>query len=81
MTGWNRPWTGLFKRKKAQYPEGMSKPVNLNRVRKEKARADKRAKADQNAVKFGRSKAEKARDKAEQDNAITRLDAHKRETE
>lgn len=37
----------------------MGKPVNLNRYRKEKARAEKKARADQNAVKYGRSKAEK----------------------
>ncbi|MEL6518914.1 MAG: DUF4169 family protein, partial [Pseudomonadota bacterium] len=28
----------------------MSQPINLNRVRKDKARADKRAQADANAV-------------------------------
>ena len=38
----------------------MGKPVNLNRYRKEKARAEKKARADQNAVKFGRSRSEKA---------------------
>ncbi|WP_424833728.1 DUF4169 family protein [Ruegeria sp.] len=37
----------------------MSTPVNLNRYRKDKARAEKKARADQNAVKFGRSKPEK----------------------
>jgi hypothetical protein len=58
----------------------MSKtPVNLNRVRKEKARAEKRARADENAVKFGRSKAERTRDEQETARSITRLDQHKRE--
>ena len=37
----------------------MVKPVNLNRFRKEKARAAKKARADENAVKFGRTKAQK----------------------
>ncbi len=37
----------------------MGKPVNLNRYRKEKARAEKKARADQNAASFGRTKAEK----------------------
>ncbi|MEX0319740.1 MAG: DUF4169 family protein [Ruegeria sp.] len=41
-----------------------SGPVNLNRYRKEKARAEKKARADQNSIAFGRSKAEKDLDKA-----------------
>jgi hypothetical protein len=55
------------------------KPVNLNRVRKEKDRAEKRARADANAVKFGRTKARKASDAAAAGKAASRLDAHKRE--
>lgn len=55
----------------------MSKPVNLNRFRKDKARAEKKARADQNAVKFGRTKAEKDRDRAENKLAERRLDGHK----
>ena len=55
----------------------MATPVNLNRYRKEKARAEKKARATENAVKFGRTKAEKS-----SDNAVTaldqkRLDGHK----
>ncbi len=57
----------------------MSKPVNLNRVRKDKARAEKRARADENAVKHGRTKSEKARDTAEVTSLRAKLDAHKRE--
>lgn len=52
------------------------KPVNLNRFRKQKARAEKRARADANAVKFGRSKAEKTAESAEITRAKTRLDGH-----
>ena len=37
----------------------MSTPVNLNRFRKAKARADKKARAEENAVKFGLSKSDK----------------------
>ena len=37
-------------------------PVNLNRFRKDKARAEKRARADENAARFGRTRAEKAAD-------------------
>ena len=54
----------------------MGKPVNLNRYRKEKARAEKKARADQNAVKFGRSKAEKAEAKFEQDKLRRDVDHH-----
>ena len=55
------------------------KPVNLNRYRKDKARAEKRARADENAVKFGRSKAIAAKDKATQEKLEQHLDGHKRE--
>tara|TARA_Y100000815_G_scaffold257702_1_gene266498 strand:+ start:200 stop:376 length:177 start_codon:yes stop_codon:yes gene_type:complete len=55
----------------------VSKPVNLNRYRKDKARADSKARADQNAVKFGRTKAEKDREKAQSALADRRLDGHK----
>ena len=37
----------------------MSTPVNLNRFRKAKARADKKARAEENAAKFGLSKSDK----------------------
>lgn len=57
----------------------MTQPVNLNRVRKEKAREERKAQADANAAKFGRTKAEKSRDKAETDKAARHLDGHKRE--
>ena len=57
----------------------MSQPVNLNKFRKTKARADNTTRAEANAVKFGRTKAEKqaqvSQDKAE----AHRLDQHKRE--
>lgn len=57
----------------------MSQPVNLNRFRKEKARADKKARADENAVKFGRSKAEKDLDRARAEKAARDLDGKHRE--
>lgn len=38
------------------------KPINLNKARKARARADAKAKADQNAVRFGRTKAEQVLD-------------------
>ena len=57
----------------------MGKPVNLNRYRKEKARAEKKARADRNAVTFGRTKAEKELDKARNAQDVRRLDDHKRD--
>jgi len=54
----------------------MGKPVNLNRYRKEKARAEKKARADRNAAAFGRSKAEKQLDKARANKARRDLDNH-----
>ena len=35
------------------------KPVNLNQARKERDRAAAKAKADENAIRFGRTKAER----------------------
>ena len=47
----------------------MAGVVNLNRFRKEKARAERRAEADANAAKHGRTKAEKALDQARAEKA------------
>jgi hypothetical protein len=57
----------------------MSKPVNLNRFRKEKARAEKKARADQNAVTFGLSKAEKSARDQERAQDKRHLDGHERD--
>ncbi|RPE71575.1 uncharacterized protein DUF4169 [Pacificibacter maritimus] len=57
----------------------MSTPINLNKFRKIKARADKRLKADENSLKFGRSKAQKAAEKAQSNSLQRHLDAHKRD--
>ncbi len=54
----------------------MGKPVNLNRYRKEKARAEKKARADQNSVAFGRSKAEKEVLQKQQDKQRSDFDNH-----
>ncbi len=58
----------------------MSNVSNLNRFRKQKARAEKRAAADANAVKFGRSKAEKTAAERIREKADRDLDGHKRDT-
>lgn len=53
--------------------------VNLNKVRKARAKDEKRAKADANAVAFGRTKAERDADEAGRDALKTHLDGHKRD--
>jgi hypothetical protein len=52
----------------------MSKVTNLNQFRKAKARDDKRAKADENAVKFGRTKAQRDLEKAQAEKTRRDLD-------
>ncbi len=59
----------------------MAGVVNLNRFRKEKARADRRAEADANAAKHGRTKAEKALEKARAEKTARDLDGHERDRE
>ena len=57
----------------------MGTVTNLDRFRKQKARADKRAEADGNAVKFGRTKAEKQATERTREKADKDLDGHKRD--
>ncbi|SHG28969.1 DUF4169 family protein [Cognatishimia maritima] len=57
----------------------MAQPVNLNRFRKEKARAEKKARADENTVKFGRTKAQKDAEKKLSEIEKRRLDGRKRD--
>jgi hypothetical protein len=57
----------------------VSKIVNLNKARKSRARDTARKTADANAVKFGRTKTEKTKDRAEAKRATRDLDGHKRE--
>ncbi|WP_224824635.1 DUF4169 family protein [Cognatishimia sp. MH4019] len=56
----------------------MAQPVNLNRFRKDKARAAKKARADQNAILHGRSKAERELDRARTEKAARDLDGVKK---
>ena len=58
----------------------MTTPINLNKARKAKGRKEARKRADENAVKFGRSKSEKQREKAKADKAARFIDAHKRDS-
>ncbi len=57
----------------------MSNVTNLNQFRKKKARADKAARADENAVKFGRTKAQKDLERARAAKAKRDLDGKERE--
>jgi Domain of unknown function (DUF4169) len=58
----------------------MSAPVNLNKVRKARARAAKKARADANAVAFGLTKATKDRAKSENSRTTRDLDGKALET-
>ncbi|MEM9343614.1 MAG: DUF4169 family protein [Pseudomonadota bacterium] len=59
----------------------MSQPINLNRARKDRARKEKKAKADANAAKFGRTKAQKQAQDTTRDMADRHIDAHKLDTD
>ncbi|MBF9194592.1 DUF4169 family protein [Microvirga terrestris] len=59
----------------------MAEIINLRQARKHKARAEKEIRAEQNRASFGRTKAEKALSKAEQDLAKSRLEGHKRDSD
>ena len=57
----------------------MSKPVNLNRFKKQKARDDKRRAGDANAARHGLSKTQKDLAKARREKAGRDLDGHEKE--
>ena len=57
----------------------MAAPVNLNRLRKARARAEKQARAEQNVVKYGRSKTEKTQEAARRDKSARDLDGARRQ--
>lgn len=57
----------------------MAEIVNLNRARKAKGRADAAKTAEANRAKFGRTRAERDRDAADQARRDALLDGAKRE--
>ena len=59
----------------------MSEIVNLNKVRKDRDLKAKKTEADQNARKFGRTKAERLAEAARDAKARVQLDQHKFENE
>ena len=52
------------------------KLVNLNRARKDRARETARRQAEENAARFGRSKADRAAETAKAEKARRDLDGH-----
>ncbi len=54
-------------------------PINLNRARKARLRAAAEARAQENRVAFGRTKAEKLASLKEAEAAARRLEAHRRD--
>jgi hypothetical protein len=59
--------------------EPMAEIVNLRQARKQKARAEKAAKASENRVAFGLTKAERKLTDAAKDLSLRRLEGHKRD--
>lgn len=59
----------------------MSNTINLNKVRKTRDRAEAKALADANAVKFGRTKAQRLLEAAQAEHQRRHLDAQKFEDE
>ncbi len=57
----------------------MTEPINLNKVRKARARAAAKEAAAENRVRFGRNKAEKAGSKLEAERASRAHEGQKRE--
>ena len=57
----------------------MAEIINLNKARKAKARVDKSMRAEENRVRFGRTRAQKQADAAETANLERLLDESKRD--
>lgn len=53
------------------------KTINLNQARKARTRAEAKAQADENAVRFGMTKAQKVLEAAQAKQASDRLSQHK----
>ncbi len=55
------------------------KVVNLRQARKRRARAEKERRAEENRIRFGRTKAERRLTAAEQEKHVRHVDGHRRE--
>ncbi len=58
----------------------MAKIINLRQARKDRTRTQKRVVADENAARFGRTRALKSLEKARNERAEDLLDGHRRES-
>jgi hypothetical protein len=61
--------TGTTSRSMAYAPSVAERPINLNRARKRKARADRERNAEANRAKHGRTNAEREHDRKERERA------------
>jgi len=59
----------------------MAEIINLNRARKQAQRQGAKKQAEANRVTFGRTKAERDQAKANEASRLTKLEAHRRESE
>ena len=59
----------------------MTQIVNLRSVKKRREAARKRAQADANAAKFGRTRAERVLEETRAEKAQAALEAHRRESD
>ncbi|WP_330083389.1 DUF4169 family protein [Methylocystis iwaonis] len=57
----------------------MAEVVNLRRARKDRAKREKEAQAQENRIAFGRTKTERELTDAQKRLEVAKLDAHKRE--
>ncbi len=57
----------------------MAGPINLRTARKARARLKKRQQGDENALKHGRTKAQRAAEAARAVSAVRHLDGHRRD--
>ena len=57
----------------------MAEPINLRLARKARDRAEKRRDGEANAAKFGRTKADRIRQKKDKAEADRHLDGHRRD--
>jgi hypothetical protein len=55
----------------------MTTPINLNKARKAKAKADKEQRAKENRAKFGRTKSDKQLEGAKAETQAKRAELHK----
>ncbi|WP_366514072.1 DUF4169 family protein [Rhizorhabdus sp.] len=68
---------GIASRRSSGHNRTMGDVVNLNKLRKAKARVEAKVQAEANRVKFGRTKAERKRDEIERDRLVKAVEGVK----